>query len=29
MTIDVEDEPVMPWDRIRWRLREWREKKAG
>jgi hypothetical protein len=25
MTILVEDEPVMPWSRIRWRLREWRE----
>jgi hypothetical protein len=29
MSIEVEDEPVMPWDRIRWRVREWREKKAG
>ena len=29
MTIEVEDEPVMPWERIRWRVREWREKKAG
>jgi len=29
MTIEVEDAPLMPWDRIRWRLREWREKKAG
>ena len=26
MTIDVEAEPVMPWSRIHWRLREWREK---
>ena len=26
MTIEVEPEPVMPWSRIHWRLREWREK---
>jgi hypothetical protein len=25
MTIVVEEEPVMPWSRIHWRLREWRE----
>ena len=23
MTIEVEEEPVMPWSRIRWRVREW------
>jgi hypothetical protein len=27
MTILVEDEPVMPWSKIRWRLREWWEKR--
>jgi hypothetical protein len=27
MTIDVEPEPVMPWSRIHWRIREWLEKK--
>jgi hypothetical protein len=27
MTILVEDEPVMPWSRIHWRLREWWENK--
>lgn len=27
MTIVVEDEPRMPWSKIRWRLREWWEKK--
>ena len=26
MTIEVEPEPVMPWQKIRWRWREWREK---
>ena len=25
MTILVEDEPVMPWSKIHWRLREWWE----
>jgi hypothetical protein len=25
MTIVVEEEPVMPWSRIHWRIREWRE----
>jgi hypothetical protein len=25
MTILVEDEPVMPWSRIHWRLRKWWE----
>ena len=29
MTILVEEEPVMPWQKIQWRIREWREKKAG
>jgi len=29
MTIRVEDEPVMPWQKIQWRFREWREKQAG
>ena len=29
MTIVVEDEPVMPWSKIRWRAREWWEKRAG
>ena len=28
MTIVVEDEPVMPWSRIRWRVREWRESRT-
>jgi len=28
MTIVVEDEPVMPWSRIHWRFREWRENRA-
>jgi hypothetical protein len=27
MTIVVEPEPVMPWARIHWRWREWRESK--
>lgn len=27
MTIDVEDEPRMPWSKIRWRVREWWEQK--
>jgi hypothetical protein len=26
MVVAVEDEPVMPWQKIQWRLREWREK---
>ena len=25
MTIEVEPEPVMPWSRIHWRVREWWE----
>jgi len=29
MTILVDDEPVMPWQKIQWRFREWRGKKAG
>jgi hypothetical protein len=28
MTVLVEDEPVMPWSRIRWRLREWWENRT-
>jgi len=28
MTIVVEEEPVMPWSRIHWRLREWRENRT-
>jgi len=28
MTIEVEDEPVMPWSRIHWRIREWWENRA-
>ena len=28
MTIVVEDEPVMPWSRIHWRIREWWENRA-
>jgi hypothetical protein len=28
MTVVVEPEPVMPWSRIRWRIREWRENRA-
>jgi hypothetical protein len=28
MTILVEDEPVMPWSRIHWRLREWLENRT-
>ncbi len=27
MTVEVEPAPVWPWQKIRWRLREWREKK--
>jgi hypothetical protein len=27
MTIDVEPEPVMPWSRIHWRVRDWWEKR--
>jgi hypothetical protein len=26
ITIVVEPEPVMPWQKINWRWREWREK---
>jgi len=26
LTIFVEEEPVMPWSKIRWRVREWWEK---
>ena len=26
MTIVVDDEPAMPWSKIRWRLRQWLEK---
>ena len=26
LTILVEEEPVMPWSKIRWRVREWLEK---
>jgi len=29
MTIVVEEKPVMPWQKIAWRIREWREKQAG
>ena len=29
MTIVVEPEPVWPWQKIRWRAREWREKGRG
>lgn len=29
LTIDVEPEPRTPWARIRWRVREWREKGRG
>jgi hypothetical protein len=28
MTIVVEPEPVMPWSRIHWRVRDWWEKRA-
>jgi hypothetical protein len=28
MTIVVEPEPVTPWARIHWRVREWREKRT-
>jgi hypothetical protein len=27
MTIEVEEEPVMPWSKIHWRVREWLEKR--
>jgi hypothetical protein len=27
MTVEVEPAPVWPWQKIRWRWREWREKK--
>jgi len=29
MTIVVEPQPVWPWQKIRWRLNEWREKGRG
>jgi hypothetical protein len=29
MTILVEDEPVMPWSKIRWRALNWWEKRKG
>ena len=29
LTILVEEEPVMPWSKIRWRVREWREKRKA
>jgi hypothetical protein len=29
MTIVVEPEPVMPWARIHWRVREWWENRTG
>ncbi len=29
MTIVVEPEPVWPWQKIRWRVLEWREKGSG
>ena len=28
MTIVVEEEPVMPWSRIHWRIREWWENRT-
>ena len=28
MTIVVEEEPVMPWSRIHWRIREWWENRV-
>lgn len=28
LTIVVEDEPVMPWSKLRWRVREWWEKQS-
>ncbi|HLA70173.1 MAG TPA: hypothetical protein VK624_01600 [Steroidobacteraceae bacterium] len=28
MTIVVEDEPVMPWSKIHWRVREWWENRT-
>lgn len=28
MTIVVEEEPVMPWSRIHWRVREWLENRT-
>jgi hypothetical protein len=27
MTVEVEPEPLWPWQKIRWRWREWRESK--
>ena len=29
LTILVEEEPVMPWSKIRWRVREWWEKREA
>ena len=29
MTILVEEEPVMPWSKILWRVRQWRERSVG
>ena len=29
MTIEVEEEPAMPWSRIHWRVREWWENRTG
>ena len=29
MTIEVEEEPVMPWSRIHWRVREWWENRTA
>jgi hypothetical protein len=29
MTIIVEPQPVWPWQKVRWRVREWREKGRG
>ena len=28
MTVEVEEEPVMPWSRIHWRVRKWWENKG-
>jgi hypothetical protein len=29
MTIEVEDEPVMPWSKLHWRIRAWLENRQG
>ena len=29
MTVIVEPEPVWPWQKIHWRVREWAEKRSG